>query len=135
MCIRDSLGSSEFDNSGKRVVIGQRVMQATGDPFLGWMTGRPQLETDFYVRQLRDLKGGIDVAVLDPGELADYAAVCGAILARAHARVGDASAITGYLGDTEEFDEAMADFAMSYADITAQDHALLLASRSGSASS
>ena len=124
------LGASRFDNAGKRVVVGQRVMQATGDPFLGWMTGRPTIPTDFYVRQLRDMKGSIDVASLDPDALIDYAAVCGAILARAHGRVGDSSAIAGYLGDTEEFDEAIADFAMAYADVTDRDHARLVESLS-----
>ncbi len=123
------LGASRFDNAGKRVVVGQRVMQATGDPFLGWMTGKPELDRDFYVRQLRDLKGSIDVAQLDLPGLADYAAVCGAVLARAHARVGDASAITGYLGDTDEFEEAIADFAMAYADVTIADHASLVAAQ------
>ena len=125
------LGASQFDNQGKRVVVGQRVMQSTGDPFLGWLRGGggggEQKQIDFYVRQLRDMKASIDVELLDTEGLADYAQVCGAVLARAHARVGDPSMISGYLGDTEEFDEAIADFAVAYADMTDADHAALLA--------
>ena len=121
------LGASRFENAGERVVVGQRVMQATGDPFLGWMSGGERLPLDFYVRQLRDLKGSIDVSRLDLAGLEDYGQVCGAVLARAHARVGDASLVTGYLGDTEEFDEAVAEFALAYADVTVADHAALLA--------
>ena len=121
------LGASRFRNAGKRVVVGQRVMQAAGDPFLGWMSGGQQLPVDFYVRQLRDLKGSIDIALLDGDALVDYAAVCGALLARAHARVGDSSLVAGYLGDDDAFDDAMADFALAYAGITEHDHRLLVA--------
>ncbi|MHB1068173.1 MAG: DUF2252 family protein, partial [Candidatus Nanopelagicales bacterium] len=125
------LGASAFTNSGKRVVVGQRVMQATGDPFLGWAHSAMDPAMDFYIRQLRDLKGSIDVALLDADGLVDYAKVCGGVLARAHARVGDSSMVAGYLGDTEEFDDAIGEFALRYADITAADHAALVASRAG----
>jgi uncharacterized protein (DUF2252 family) len=120
------LGASRFRNAGKRVVVGQRVMQAAGDPFLGWMSGGERLPVDFYVRQLRDLKGSVDVSLLDADALTDYAAVCGALLARAHARVGDSSMVSGYLGEDDAFDDAMADFALAYADVNAHDHALLV---------
>jgi uncharacterized protein (DUF2252 family) len=120
------VGASQFDNHGKRVVVGQRVMQATGDPFLGWLRAGDDRPVDFYVRQLRDMKGSVDVATLKADVLQDYAQVCGAVLARAHARVADASAIAGYLGDTDEFDAAVAEFAMAYADSTVADHAALV---------
>jgi uncharacterized protein (DUF2252 family) len=123
------LGASRFDNSGKRVVVGQRVMQAAGDPFLGWMRGAGDAHGDYYVRQLRDLKGSVDVARLDLEGLADYGAVCAAILSRAHSRVGDSSMIAGYLGDNEEFEEAIAEFAVAYANITDADHAALVGAR------
>ena len=122
------LGASDFDNAGKRVVIGQRVMQAAGDPFLGWTRGSAKTPHDFYVRQLKDMKGSIDVTLLDKDGLIGYGQVCGAVLARAHARAGDASLITGYLGDTDEFDNAVADFSMAYAQVNADDHAALVAS-------
>ena len=82
------LGASQFDNAGKRVVIGQRVMQAAGDPFLGWTRGSAKTPHDFYVRQLKDMKGSIDVTLLDKDGLIGYGQVCGAVLARAHARAG-----------------------------------------------
>lgn len=122
------LGASQFDNAGKRVVVGQRVMQAAGDPFLGWTRGSAKTPHDFYVRQLKDMKGSIDVTLLDREGLIGYGQVCGAVLARAHARAGDASLITGYLGDSAEFDNAVADFSMAYASINADDHGVLVAS-------
>lgn len=120
------LGASQFDNAGKRVVVGQRVMQAAGDPFLGWTKGSKKVPHDFYVRQLKDMKGSIDVTLLDKEGLIGYGQVCGAVLARAHARAGDASVITGYLGETDEFDMAVAEFAMAYAAINAADHSELV---------
>jgi uncharacterized protein (DUF2252 family) len=122
------LGESRFANSGKRVVVGQRVLQASGDPFLGWFEAGDEVAHDYYVRQLKDMKGSIDATLLRKEALTDYARVCGAVLARAHARAGDASTISGYLGDTDEFDEAVATFATAYADITQADHAALVAS-------
>lgn len=125
------LGASRFDNAGKRVVVGQRVMQAAGDPFLGWTKGSKEPIHDFYVRQLKDMKGSIEVALLDKDGLTDYGRVCGAVLARAHARAGDASLVYGYLGDTEDFDEAVAEFSMAYAALNAADHGELVASIMG----
>ena len=129
------LGASRFDNHGKRVVVGQRVMQATGDPFLGWIRAEGERVIDFYLRQLRDMKGSIDLTRLGKEEMSDYVRICGAVLARAHARVGDSSGIAGYLGDTDAFDEAVAEFAMAYAAITVSDHAALVAWRGSDAAS
>jgi uncharacterized protein (DUF2252 family) len=121
------LGSGTWTHGGERVVVGQRVLQATGDPFLGWSRGGERAPFDFYVRQLRDRKGAIDLERFHGDDLVLYARLCGAVLARAHARAGDASTISGYLGDTSAFDEAVAEFAVGYADRTETDHADLVA--------
>jgi hypothetical protein len=120
------LGASQCATHSERVVVGQRVMQASGDPFLGWVRLSDDGSNDFYVRQLRDMKASVDVAKLDKNGLIQYAGLCGAVLARAHARVGDSSAISGYLGDTDEFDKAIADFALAYADVNDQDYRALV---------
>lgn len=124
------LGQSPFANHAQRVVVGQRLMQATGDPFLGWVRSGIDGDQDYYLRQLHDMKGGIDTARLNGKALVEYAGLCGAVLARAHGRVGDPSLVSGYLGDTVEFDEAMADFAMGYAALTTADHDTLVTARS-----
>ena len=116
------VGNSYFANHGQRVVVGQQVLQTTGDPLLGWVGGA-EFRYDFYVRQLKDLKGAIDVARLTYKGLFDYARVCGVTLARAHARVGDPAMVSGYLGDDDTFDLAIADFSMEYARINASDYA------------
>lgn len=123
------LGQSRFANHAQRVVVGQRLMQASGDPFLGWVRGGLEGDQDFYLRQLHDMKGGIDTARLSKKAMVEYAGLCGATLARAHGRVGDPSLVSGYLGDTEEFDEAMADFAMAYSALNTADHAALVAAQ------
>lgn len=123
------LGASRFEHGGQRVVLGQQATQATGDPFLGWTTGGPRSPFEFYVRQLKDMKGSIEPALLEHDSLTQYARLCGAVLARAHARTGDASLISGYLGDDGAFDEAVADFAAAYVGITLSDHSELMASR------
>lgn len=115
------LPASRFDQSGKRVVVGQRVMQAAGDPFLGWCTADRGGPIDFYVRQLRDQKGSIETTGLSPDPLRNYASVCGGVLARAHARGGDASVITGYLGSDDTFDDAVTEWALGYAPINRRD--------------
>ena len=115
------------DHQGERVVVGQRLMQAASDPFLGWFRGTGPRGLDFYVRQLLDGKASIEVADLDGLALARYAAICGSTLARAHARSGSSSAIAGYLGRTDVFDRAIENFAVRYADQTIQDHAALAA--------
>jgi uncharacterized protein (DUF2252 family) len=121
------LGASRFPESGKRVVVGQRVMQATGDPFLGWCHSFGEHPFDFYVRQLRDMKGSIETVGLDPDALRIYGQICAAVLARAHARGGNPSLITGYLGDDETFEQAVADFAMGYSAFNSADYAALRA--------
>ncbi|NYF17833.1 hypothetical protein HDC37_002678 [Microbacterium sp. AK009] len=126
------LGASRFANSGQRVVAGQKAMQAAGDPFLGWSrahSGAGPTE-DFYVRQLRDLKASIEVEKLSRNALVVYSRVCGGVLARAHARVGDSAEISGYLGSRPVFDDAVAEFAVHYADLTEKDHAELMAATS-----
>jgi uncharacterized protein (DUF2252 family) len=113
------LKKSPFPHNGQRVVAGQRIMQAASDPLLGWtqLGGR-----DFYVRQLRDMKATIPIEQFDADGLADYAALCAGVLARAHACSGDAAQISGYLGRGEQFDSAIAKFAESYADQVENDH-------------
>lgn len=124
-------GASEYANSGARVVAGQRLMQSTGDPFLGWCHGGQTAPFDFYFRQLWDMKGSIDATLLDEHGLRVYGQICGAVLARAHARSGDASIISGYVGETNEFDAAIAAYAVGYADITEVDYAALVATGLG----
>jgi uncharacterized protein (DUF2252 family) len=130
-------GQSEFKHQGERVVKGQQLTQAATDPFLGWTTGigavgadskrRPHAPSkQYYVRQLRDMKGSMSVSVMDPQQLDYYGKLCGWALARAHARTGRANLISGYLGSSEDFDHAIADFAMAYAEQNEQDYRLLL---------
>jgi uncharacterized protein (DUF2252 family) len=112
-------------NHAERVVVGQRLMQATSDIFLGWTRGPGG--RDFYIRQLWDMKGSVDTTILQPPGLGFYGGLCGWALARAHARSGDAVAISAYLGTSDTFDGAIADFAETYADVNARDHAAYLA--------
>ncbi|KQV12657.1 DUF2252 domain-containing protein [Kitasatospora sp. Root107] len=123
--LEDHLPGDGHDHHGHRVVAGQRLMQAAGDIFLGWMTGPNGRH--FYGRQLRDMKGSAAVETMTPAVLRQYARLCGATLARAHARSGDRIAIAGYLGAADTFDRAIADFALHYADRTESDHAALTA--------
>ncbi|MGZ6621979.1 MAG: DUF2252 domain-containing protein [Solirubrobacteraceae bacterium] len=116
-------GASEYEQHGERVVQGQRVMQAASDAFLGWVTGTGERHHDFSVRQLRDMKGSAVIETMPPGRLARYGELCGATLARAHARSGDAAKITGYLGDDDTFDRALEHFAVAYADQNEADYA------------
>ena len=116
-------GASEYEHQGERVVHGQRLMQAASDAFLGWVTGTGKRKHEFYVRQLRDMKGSAEVEAMPPARLAVYAELCGATLARAHARTGNAAKITGYLGDDDTFDRALERFAVAYADQNDADYA------------
>jgi len=117
-------------NHAERVVVGQRLMQATSDIFLGWTKGPGG--RDFYIRQLWDMKGSVDTSILRPPGLAFYGGICGWALARAHARSGDAVAISAYLGTSDTFDGAIADFSETYADVNARDHdAYVAAIRAG----
>ncbi len=113
-------GKSLHKNHGERVVVGQRLMQAASDLFLGWTRGVNGL--DVYVRQLRDMKISPIIESFDATDLRAYGRVCGWALARAHARSGDAASIAGYMGASEVFDDAIADFAVDYADQTHKDH-------------
>jgi uncharacterized protein (DUF2252 family) len=116
--------STEYHDPAERVVHGQRLIQAASDIFLGWhessATGR-----HYYWRQLKDMKGSLDVADLDKAGFETYLKICATCLARAHARTGDAAAISGYIGKGKALSEAMADFALAYADQTEQDHRAL----------
>jgi uncharacterized protein (DUF2252 family) len=127
--LEDHLEPAGFDNHGQRVVEGQRMMQAAGDIFLGWLraTGNDDVERDFYVRQLWDGKGSAAVEEMDPAVLELYARMCGRTLARGHARSGDRAAIAAYLGGGQAFDRAMAEFAERYADQNERDYATVRA--------
>jgi uncharacterized protein (DUF2252 family) len=123
------LGRSQFRNHGQRVVEGQRLMQAASDIFLGWIRNKEGLDgkpRDFYVRQLWDWKTSVDTDTILPRGLELYGEACGWTLARAHARSGDRAAITTYLGKSDAFDRAVADFAQAYADLNERDYATLV---------
>ncbi len=121
--------SSAHSHQGQRVVEGQHLMQATSDILLGWVSGEgvDGTKRDFYVRQLWDQKGSVAVELMAPSQMTSYARLCGAILARAHARSGDRIAIAAYLGGSDTFDRAIADFAAAYADQNERDYAALAA--------
>ena len=112
---------SSHANHGERVVVGQRLMQATPDIFLGWTRGPGG--RDFYFRQLWDMKGSVDITTLRPPGLGFYGGLCARSLARAHARSGDSIAIAAYLGTSDTFDGAIADFSEAYADQNERDYA------------
>jgi uncharacterized protein (DUF2252 family) len=116
-------GPSRFENHAERVVTGQRLIQESSDIFLGWSRLHSR---DFYLRQLRDMKFTTDVTPLRPNALLGQADLCGVALARAHARTGDPAFISGYLGNRDVFDKAIAAFAEQYADQVGQDHAALV---------
>jgi uncharacterized protein (DUF2252 family) len=118
------MGKSVYDNQGQRVVVGQRLMQSSSDIFLGWVRGRHG--RDFYVRQLRDMKMSVPLEGISTLRFREYGRICGRTLARAHAKSGDAAAISGYLGTGDNFDRALAKFALAYADQTERDHAALV---------
>jgi uncharacterized protein (DUF2252 family) len=119
------LGGERYTNNGQRVVEGQRIMQAAGDMLLGWARGRRE-PRDFYVRQLFDVKGSVDLETARPAGFPIYGALCGATLARAHARSGDAAMISGYIGTGTTFQKALGAFAEAYADQTERDHSRLV---------
>ena len=128
------VGPSEYDNAGQRVVVGQRLMQAVSDIFLGWVRvkGIDGQTRDFYLRQLRDWKGSAEIELMIPAGMQAYGELCGWTLARAHARSGDRIAIAAYLGSGPAFDVALGEFAQAYADQNEHDYqALTDAIRSG----
>lgn len=115
-------GAPAYPNQGQRVAEGQRRLQTVSDPFVGWTTLRG---SDYLVRQLADHKAVVDPAELKSAALIEYGQVCGEVLAKAHARSGDAAAIAGYCGGSSKLDKAMAQFALAYAEQTRLDHATL----------
>jgi uncharacterized protein (DUF2252 family) len=117
-------GRSPYSHGGRRVVEGQRLVQAAGDIFLGW-TRNPVEGIDYYVRQLWDMKGKIDTQLMNERSFTLFAEVSGWSLARAHARSGDPQGINGYIGSGDAFDHAISAFAVAYADQTEMDHELL----------
>jgi uncharacterized protein (DUF2252 family) len=126
--LEEFLGPSEFSNHGERVVVGQRLMQATSDIFLGWLhveaglDGKPR---DFYARQLKDWKGSAEIEQMVPEAMATYGDLCGWTLARAHARSGDRIAIAAYLGNGTKFDRALVDLSKAYAEQNERDYQAL----------
>jgi uncharacterized protein (DUF2252 family) len=122
-------GRSRYTHQGLRVVQGQRLMQGASDIFLGW--ARTQ-KHDYYLRQFRDMKVSAEIETFRPAILVGYAALCGWALARAHAKAGDAATIAGYLGSTDQFDNALARYSEAYADQAERDYATFKAAiRSG----
>ena len=125
-------GASPFDHAGQRVVIGQKLMQAASDYFMGWFTGSGENKIQYYMRQMKDAKIKPAVELMRPANLKGYATLCGQALARAHVRSGDAAVLAGYMGKSSAFEDALADFAESYADQNERDYnALLEAIREG----
>ncbi len=122
-------GRSQYTNQGERVVAGQHLMQAQSDIFLGWThtPGPDKVDRDFYVRQLKDWKFSFPIEAMIPSGMTVYARLCGWTLARAHARSGDRIALAAYLGESGAFDQAIADFAETYADQNERDYAALQA--------
>ena len=118
-------GQSAHANHAERVVVGQQRMQATPDILLGWTRGPGG--RDFYLRQLWDMKGSVDITTIEPVGLGFYGGICGWSLARAHAVTGDAVAIASYLGTSDRFDGAIADFSETYAAVNERDHAAYVA--------
>jgi uncharacterized protein (DUF2252 family) len=115
--------TSEYSHCGQRVVVGQRLMQGASDVFLGWqtITGLDGVTRDYYLRQLHDWKGSLDVDEMLVSGATLYAQVCGETLARAHARWGDRIALASYLGKSDSFVQAIADFSAAYADANERD--------------
>jgi len=122
------LKQSRFANHGRRVVTGQRLMQASSDIFLGWLhvaAGPDQQARDFYVRQLKDWKGSAEIEQMAPKGMAAYGRMCGWTLARAHARSGDRIALASYLGRGTAFERALVEFADAYAEQNERDYRAL----------
>ena len=126
--LEEHVGRSVYKNHGQRVVVGQRMMQAASDIFLGWIhikQGMDGVARDFYGRQLKDWKGSAEIEQMIPEGMAVYGRLCGWTLARAHARSGDRIAIASYLGGGNSFDRAILDFSKAYADQNDADYAAL----------
>lgn len=121
--LEDHVAPSRYPHHGRRVVEGQRAVQASSDIFLGWTTGQVA-GVHYYVRQLRDWKGSVDIEAdgVTPEQLGFYASLCGMTLARGHARTGDAVAIAAYLGKGSKLDDSIAAFSMAYAALNREDY-------------
>ncbi|HJS20099.1 MAG TPA: DUF2252 family protein, partial [Anaerolineales bacterium] len=119
-------GANPYAHGGQRVVVGQRAMQTAGDMFLGWTTGTGEGKRHFYVRQLSDAKIKPVIEIMKPANLKAYADVCGRVLARAHARSGDPVVLTGYMGKSTAFEDALAEFGVAYSEQNERDHACLV---------
>jgi hypothetical protein len=115
-------GKSRYEHQGERIVAGQKLMQAATDQFLGWTTGPRRPYRHFFIRQLRDVKIGANTLFWSKAEFKTVPALVGQILARAHARSGDASFMRGYLGKSDTFDEAIGAYAVAYAKQTERDY-------------
>ncbi len=127
--LEEHVGKSEFENHGERVVVGQRLTQASSDIFLGWVhvpAGLDGMARDFYGRQLKDWKGSAEIEQMVPAGMAAYGKLCGWTLARAHARTGDRIAIAAYLGGGNAFDRAILEFSKAYADQNDRDYQALV---------
>ena len=126
--LEEFVGRTDRRTHGERVVHGQHLMQASSDIFLGWdrVHGLDGVDRDYYVRQLRDWKGAALVETMNPTTMAIYARVCAGSLARGHARSGDRIAIASYLGGSDAFDRAIAEFSEAYADQNERDYAALV---------
>jgi uncharacterized protein (DUF2252 family) len=125
-------GASPYKHHGQRVVVGQRLMQSASDIFLGWFTGTGPGKRQFYVRQLRDAKVAPQIDLMKAPNLVAYATACGMTLARAHARSGDPAVLSGYMGKSSVFEDALASYAIAYADQAEKDYeAFRAAARAG----
>jgi uncharacterized protein (DUF2252 family) len=118
--LEDFAGKSIYSNHGQRVINGYRIMQPFSDPFLGWTEGK--LGRHYFFRQLRDIKISIKVETFGKLEMNHFADWCGQALALSHARSGDAALLSGYLGNSDTFDQAIADFSFAYADQNEKDY-------------
>ena len=118
-------GASEFSNHGQRVVNGYRLMQPFSDIFLGWTAGRGAGKRHFFLRQLRDIKISVRVETFGAAEMNLYASWCGRALALSHARSGSSALLSGYMGNSDVFDQALASFSIAYANQNEKDHAAL----------
>jgi uncharacterized protein (DUF2252 family) len=126
--LEEFLAPSEFKNHGERAVVGQHLMQASSDIFLGWLhvkSGPDEEERDYYCRQLKDWKGSAEIERMLPSGMAAYGRLCGWTLARAHARTGDRIAIASYLGKGPSFDRAIVEFSHTYAEQNERDYKAL----------
>jgi len=121
--LEEHLPKSRYQNHGRRVVEGQRLQQAASDIFLGWVRGELPVKADYYWRQLRDMKGSVDMENIRPEGLVFYAGLCGWTLARAHARAGDPIAMSAYLGAGPVFERSIVEFSDAYADQNEKDYA------------